>query len=105
MRRQRASSLCCLKQAYVVATQHPEPPNGAAARLLRRWGAGSRVSRRSKWARGVGDGEDRSIRRVRSQRQLQIILGLGTPQPLAGASIYYLPAILADAIARDLGVS
>jgi MFS family permease len=38
-------------------------------------------------------------------RQLPIILALGTTQTLAWASSYYLPAILADAIARDLGVS
>src|ERR1700751_1510026 len=36
---------------------------------------------------------------------LPIILGLGTTQTLAWASSYYLPAILADPIARDLGVS
>src|SRR3954471_23753150 len=40
-----------------------------------------------------------------SVRQLKIILALGTTQTLAWASIYYLPAILADPIARDLGVS
>src|ERR1700720_1567829 len=40
-----------------------------------------------------------------SRRQLPIILALGTTQTLAGASSYYLPAILADPIARDLGVS
>src|SRR3954452_929351 len=38
-----------------------------------------------------------------SRRQLPIILALGTT--LAWASSYYLPAILADPIARDLGVS
>src|ERR1700744_3520830 len=38
-------------------------------------------------------------------RQLPIIAGLGTTQTLAWASSYYLPAILADPIARDLGVS
>jgi MFS family permease len=38
-------------------------------------------------------------------RQLQLILALGTTQTLAWASSYYLPAILADPIARDLGVS
>src|ERR1700735_3393730 len=41
----------------------------------------------------------------RSARQLPIILALGTTQTLAWASSYYLPAILADPIARDLGVS
>jgi predicted MFS family arabinose efflux permease len=40
-----------------------------------------------------------------STRQLPIILALGTTQTLAWASSYYLPAILADPIARDLGVS
>ena len=43
--------------------------------------------------------------RSMSQRQLPIILALGTTQTLAWASSYYLPAILADPIARDLGVS
>ena len=38
-------------------------------------------------------------------RQLPIILALGTTQTLAWASSYYLPAIFADPIARDLGVS
>jgi MFS family permease len=38
-------------------------------------------------------------------RQFPIIVGLGTTQTLAWASSYYLPAILADPIARDLGVS
>jgi MFS family permease len=42
---------------------------------------------------------------VMSGRQLSIILALGTTQTLAWASSYYLPAILADPIARDLGVS
>ena len=40
-----------------------------------------------------------------SPRQLPIIIALGTTQTLAWASSYYLPAILADAIGRDLGVS
>src|SRR5450432_3121225 len=39
------------------------------------------------------------------QRQLPIILALGTTQTLAWASSYYLPAILADPIGHDLGVS
>ena len=38
-------------------------------------------------------------------RQLPIILALGTTQTLAWASSMYLPAILADRIAHDLGVS
>ena len=38
-------------------------------------------------------------------RPLPIIIGLGTTQTLAWASSMYLPAILADPIARDLGVS
>jgi hypothetical protein len=40
-----------------------------------------------------------------SQRQLPIVIALGTTQTLAWASSYYLPAILADPIAHDLGVS
>ena len=40
-----------------------------------------------------------------NRSQLPIIIGLGTTQTLAWASSYYLPAILADPIARDLGVS
>src|SRR3954465_15355890 len=39
------------------------------------------------------------------EQQLPIILALGTTQTLAWASSYYIPAILADPIARDLGVS
>jgi len=38
-------------------------------------------------------------------RQIPIIVALGTTQTLAWASSYYLPAILADPIARDLGIS
>src|SRR5271154_1269058 len=40
-----------------------------------------------------------------SARQLPIVLALGTTQTLAWASSYYLPAILADPIGRDLGLS
>src|SRR5215831_9986507 len=40
-----------------------------------------------------------------SGRQLPVIVALGTTQTLAWASSVYLPAILADPIARDLGVS
>jgi MFS family permease len=40
-----------------------------------------------------------------AERQLPIIFALGTTQTLAWASSYYLPAILADPIARELGVS
>jgi MFS family permease len=39
------------------------------------------------------------------RRQLPIVLALGTTQTLAWASSYYLPAILADPIGRDLGLS
>ncbi|HTO65521.1 MAG TPA: MFS transporter [Bradyrhizobium sp.] len=38
-------------------------------------------------------------------RQLPIVLALGTTQTLAWASSYYLPAILADPIGRDLKIS
>src|SRR5580698_11464078 len=40
-----------------------------------------------------------------SERQFPLIVALGTTQTLAWASSYYLPAILADPIAHDLGVS
>src|ERR1700710_1441605 len=40
-----------------------------------------------------------------SGRQLPLIAALGTTQTLSWASSYYLPAILADPIGHDLGVS
>ena len=40
-----------------------------------------------------------------NRRQLPIVLALGTTQTLAWASSYYLPAILADPIGRDLKIS
>ncbi len=40
-----------------------------------------------------------------SGRQLPIVLALGTTQTLAWASSVYLPALVADPIAHDLGVS
>jgi len=40
-----------------------------------------------------------------SRRQLPIVLALGTTQTLAWASSVYLPALVADPIAHDLGVS
>jgi hypothetical protein len=40
-----------------------------------------------------------------NRRQSIIVLALGTTQTLAWASSYYLPAILADPIAHDLGIS
>lgn len=40
-----------------------------------------------------------------NHRRLSVIAALGTTQTLAWASSYYLPAILADSIARDLGIS
>jgi MFS family permease len=40
-----------------------------------------------------------------SGRRLPVILALGTAQTLAWASSVYLPAILADPIAHDLGIS
>ena len=39
------------------------------------------------------------------RNRLAIIVALGTAQTLAWGSSYYLPAILADPIARDLGIS
>lgn len=42
---------------------------------------------------------------MKTDRQLPVILALGTTQTLAWGSSYYLPAILADPISRDLGIS
>lgn len=56
----------------------------------------------------VGDddfvGQNRKHARM-TRRQLPIILALGTTQTLAWASSYYVPALLADPMAHDLGVS
>jgi MFS family permease len=41
----------------------------------------------------------------RTPREIPVILALGSTQTLAWASSYYLPAILADPIGRDLGMS
>src|SRR6202034_4740137 len=38
-------------------------------------------------------------------REFRLVSALGTTQTLAWASSYYLPAILADPIGRDLGMS
>src|ERR1700726_2257303 len=51
-------------------------------------------------ARPVADAPE-----VTADRQLPVVIALGTTQTLAWASSYYLPAILADPIGRDLGVS
>src|ERR1700742_4134589 len=40
-----------------------------------------------------------------SGRQLPIVLALGTTQTLAWASSVYLPALVADSLAHDLGIS
>lgn len=40
-----------------------------------------------------------------TERRLPVILALGTTQTIAWASSYYLPAIVADPISRDMGVS
>src|SRR5690349_22494621 len=48
---------------------------------------------------------DRTGGRQMSGRQLPIVLALGTTQTLAWASSVYLPALVADPIARDLGIS
>ncbi|MBN9603742.1 MAG: MFS transporter [Afipia felis] len=42
---------------------------------------------------------------MKKEHQFSVILVLGTTQTLAWASSYYLPAILADPIAHDLGIS
>jgi len=54
---------------------------------------------------GAGAASNNDGSRAVSGRQYPIILALGTTQTLAWASSYYLPAILADPIAHDLGVS
>ena len=51
-------------------------------------------------ARPVADAPE-----VTADRQLPVVIALGTTQTLAWASSYYLPAILADPISRDLGIS
>ncbi len=59
--------------------------------MLRRAGAGQRLL----FLRAAGmDGQ-----------RLRVVAALGTAQTLAWGSSYYLPAILADPIARDLGIS
>jgi len=59
--------------------------------VLRRAGAGQRLL----FLRAAGmDGQ-----------RLRVVAALGTAQTLAWGSSYYLPAILADPIARDLGIS
>jgi predicted MFS family arabinose efflux permease len=40
-----------------------------------------------------------------TERQLPVVAVLGTTQTLAWASSYYIPAVLADTIAKELGVS
>jgi MFS family permease len=45
------------------------------------------------------------VREPMKGHQLPLIAALGTTQTLAWASSYYLPAILADPIAHDLGIS
>ncbi len=52
----------------------------------------------------MGTGDDRA-HEGRKHRQLPIVLALGTTQTLAWASSYYLPALIADPMARDLGIS
>jgi MFS family permease len=54
---------------------------------------------------GAGAASNNNGSQAVSGRQYPIILALGTTQTLAWASSYYLPAILADPIAHDLGVS
>jgi MFS family permease len=56
-------------------------------------------------AKRGADADNKREQKSMSERQLPVILALGTTQTLAWASSYYLPAILADAIGRDLGVS
>src|SRR4029077_7360800 len=65
-----------------------------------------RMQMRSWMARpAAGATRNDSGSRAVSGRQYPLIIALGTTQTLAWASSYYLPAILADPIAHDLGVS
>src|ERR1700750_2932455 len=56
-----------------------------------------------KW-QGYASPDNCSLRGM-SGRQLPIVLALGTTQTLAWASSVYLPALVADPIAHDLGIS
>src|SRR5260370_2382206 len=60
-----------------------------------------------RWVARAGAGATRNDggSRAVSGCQYPLIIALGTTQPLAWASSYYLPAILADPISHDLGVS
>ena len=40
-----------------------------------------------------------------AMKRMRVVIGLGSAQTLAFGSTYYLPAILAEPIARELGVS
>jgi hypothetical protein len=50
----------------------------------------------------VADSDDGQGVEAMSERQLPIILAFGATQTLAWASSFYLPAMLANPIARDL---
>jgi hypothetical protein len=79
--------------------------DGAAGRVLRRTG--------SRWHQGllrrrrVGQGGWQVWLQqfLMDRGRLGVIAALGTAQTLAWGSSYYLPAILADPIANDLGIS
>jgi len=73
--------------------------------MLRR--AGARWRRRLLRRRRIGQG-GRQVRlrlRLMERGRLGVVAALGTAQTLAWGSSYYLPAILADPIAKDLGIS
>src|SRR5205823_4578824 len=108
-----ASSWCCRKPA--CAAVRPRPRQASAA-VDRRHQMLTPAARRMQMPsnRAKPDAAARPEHLIRkkendapemSQRPLPIILALGTTQTLAWASSMYLPAILADPIARDLGVS
>ena len=54
---------------------------------------------------GEGGRQDRLRLFLMDRGRLGVVAALGTAQTLAWGSSYYLPAILADPIARDLGIS
>ena len=53
----------------------------------------------------VASAQSFGSRSMTAQNRLAVVLLLGTAQTLAWASTFYLPAILADRIAADLGMS
>ena len=79
-------------------------PGAAAARPERTYRrAARRMRRRSRQVPAVAGAHEAS--RPVTMRRMGTIIALGTAQTIAWASSYYMPAILAAPIARDLGVT